>query len=71
MLYFRCPTCKTLLADKQLHLEKDMEIICNNTKISEQEKDKEKAKLLDKFEIKRYCCRMRALTYIDLVKVIQ
>lgn len=71
MLYFRCPTCKTLLADKQIYLETEMNNICNNTKITEKEREKLKTALLDKIKLKRYCCRMRALTYIDLVSTIQ
>ena len=70
MLYFRCPTCKNKLADKQISLEKEMVLICDNTKISEQEKDNLKSKLLDKLLITRYCCKMRALTYIDLVETV-
>ena len=36
MLYFRCPTCRTLLADKQLVYERELEKICSSSKSDEQ-----------------------------------
>lgn len=70
MLYFRCPTCKTDFANKQLVYEKELEKICNS-KTTEEQKEKQKMALLDKLEIKRYCCRMRFLTYTKLIEIIK
>jgi len=63
MLFFKCPTCKTLLADKQIPFEEGMDKICNDTKLTDEQKDKKRKELLDKLELHRYCCRMRILTY--------
>ena len=71
MLYYKCPSCKTLLADKQLPFEKEMDRIVKDTKMSEDEKNDAKRKLLDSLELVRYCCRTRMLTYVDLIKIIK
>lgn len=70
MLYFRCPTCRTLLAHKQIPLEEGLKKICGNPKLSEEEKKKQKTELLDRLELKRYCCRMR-ITYVKQVEIIK
>ena len=74
MLYFRCPTCKTILADKQLIIEEQMKQICDNQNISDQKKEELKTKIFEKININRetnYCCSMRILTFIDLTDAIQ
>ena len=70
MLYAKCPTCRTILANKQLIFEKENEKICASDK-SVDEKNKMKEELLDKIELKRYCCRQRILGYVDLTDIIQ
>jgi len=69
MLYYRCPTCRTLLANKQIPLEEGMEEICKNSKLTQSDKTQKISELLDKLEIKRYCCRMR-VSYVKLVDII-
>jgi len=71
MLYYRCVTCATELANKQLPWERGLEDICQNSKLTETEKDLRKKNLLTELEIINYCCRARVLTYvrkIDLIK---
>ena len=70
MLYYKCPTCSTVLANKQIPFEEAMEKICKDASLSEKEKADMKMKLLDDLQVKRYCCRMRVLTYADLINVI-
>lgn len=70
MLYFKCPTCRTLLANKQLVYEQRLLDICNCNK-SKEEKDKDKQKLLDELELKRPCCRMRIMGYVKLIDIIK
>ncbi len=70
MMYFKCPSCRTILANKQLLFEKGMEEVCAEAK-SDEEKDKLKEQLLDKLEVKRYCCRPRVMCYTDLIKIIK
>jgi DNA-directed RNA polymerase subunit N len=70
MLYPVCPTCQNLLADKQLKYEEELEKICNDKKLNDEQMQKKKEKLLDDLGIKRYCCRMRVISYLDQVKLI-
>lgn len=70
MLYFKCPTCRTLLANKQLVYEKRLMEICSSNK-SKNEKDAEKKKLLDELELPRQCCRMRIMGYVKLIDIIK
>lgn len=68
MLYSVCPTCGFLLADKQLEYEKAIENICDDD--NDNKNDDKMEKILDNLKIERYCCRMRMITYIDLIKYI-
>ena len=70
MLYPVCPTCQNLLADKQLKYEEELEKICNDKKLNDEQMQKKKEKLLDDLGIKRYCCRMRVISYLDQVKLM-
>lgn len=70
MLYSVCPTCAFLLADKELIFESKLEEIEQNKSLSESDKQQEVEKLLNELGVKRYCCRMRMISYIDLVNLI-
>lgn len=63
MLYFRCPTCGTLLADKQIPWESGLMKICSNNKLSKKEKNKQKEELLTNLSVIEPCCRMRMISY--------
>jgi DNA-directed RNA polymerase subunit N (RpoN/RPB10) len=71
MLYPKCPSCKTLFANKELIYEKELDSICKNSKLTESQKDKAKMELLNSLELFRPCCRPRILGYIDLIKIIK
>ncbi len=71
MLYFKCPTCRTNLANKQIPFEQELDKICNNNDLDDKKKDELKMALLDKLEVKRYCCRMRILTYSRLIDIVK
>ena len=71
MLYPRCPTCGTKLAHIEIPFEEGLEKICNNPALSDDKKDTEKMKLVNRFGLKRYCCKRILLTYTDLVKIIK
>ena len=70
MLYFRCPTCKMVLANKQLLFEKKMEEICQSD-MTDEEKEEEKMQLPRELGVKKMCCRMRLLTYVPLITTIK
>jgi DNA-directed RNA polymerase subunit N (RpoN/RPB10) len=69
MLYPVCPTCRMLLADKQLPYEKMINEL-DSKDYSHEKYMKEKTKILDKLGLTRYCCRMRIISYVDHVKIV-
>jgi len=71
MLYFKCPTCKTKLANRELYLENELELINNDVKTDAQTKSKLRSELIKKLELPRYCCRARIMTYVDLITIIK
>jgi len=70
MLYYRCVTCKKLLAHIQIPYQKGLENISMDNKLSSEQKDAAKRKLLDDLEIKRTCCRSRVLGYVSMIDLI-
>ena len=71
MLYLKCPSCKTILGNKQLPFEEKMAAACGNSKLSEDESNAIKMKILDELELERYCCRMRILSYVKQIEFIK
>jgi DNA-directed RNA polymerase subunit N (RpoN/RPB10) len=67
MLYLTCPTCGYFLAVKTEEWEKKKKEICNNPELSESNKEIELQKLLISLNLERYCCRMRFMSYKDIV----
>ncbi len=79
MLYMYCPSCNTLLGDKQIYYETKLKKICesqfdkdeNLVLDKKEEIDKQKKALLDELELHNICCRMRMLTYTRLIDIVQ
>ena len=70
MLYLTCPTCGYFLGQKTIEWETKSEEICNNHKLSSEEKEQKKQEVLLSLKLPRYCCRMRMMSYKDLVQDI-
>jgi len=70
MLYAKCPTCKMLLADKQIPYEERVKKECSDPKLSPEEVAKRRKKILSDLGLTRYCCRMRIISYVDYAKVV-
>lgn len=70
MLYLSCPTCGYFLGQKTNEYDQGKEKICSNPKLSAKEREKELSKLLLGLKLRRYCCRMRMMTYKDIVQDI-
>jgi DNA-directed RNA polymerase subunit N (RpoN/RPB10) len=74
MLPPRCFTCGHVLANLELEFEEKIQEIDNNNQISDDEKAKQKRAVVDKLLPdrwrKRYCCRTRLISYVDLIKVV-
>ena len=67
MLYITCPTCGYFLGLKTIEWETKSANICNNPKLSEEEKEKKKTVLIMSLNLPRYCCKMRMMSYKDIV----
>ena len=74
MLPPRCFTCGHVLANLELEYEENLQQIDNDIKLNDVQKSEYKRKLVDKLLPgrwkKRYCCRARLITYVDLIKII-
>ena len=80
MLYMVCPTCGELLGDKQLIYNTKLKELCDKHNINDDllsrgfDKNpqfvEERQKLIQS-NFTNICCKMRALTYIELVKIIK
>lgn len=74
MLYLKCPSCKMLLADKQITYETILNRICKDEEmntITTNEANELKSKLILSFELERYCCTPRLMTYIKLIEIVK
>ncbi len=71
--YIVCCTCNRMIGDKIIPYEEGLKKICNNPELSVSQMDAEKIKLIDSLKIPRdrYCCRMRLMTYRDLVNIVK
>ena len=70
MLYISCPTCGYFLGQKIIEYEEGKHNICSNPKITNEQKESDLSKLLLGLKLRRYCCKMRIMTYKDLVQDI-
>ena len=71
MIYIRCPTCGYILGNRQIFYESRMEEIVNNPNIDEDVKLELKTKLVDSLKLKRYCCKVRVMTFKQLTDIIK
>jgi DNA-directed RNA polymerase subunit N (RpoN/RPB10) len=71
MLYPRCPSCGTLLAHIELLYIKGMHEINNDNKKNDTKKKRNAniEKLLSGL-VQNDCCRMRVITYSQLIKIV-
>ncbi len=69
MLYPVCPTCRMLLADKQIPYEKAMEAL-KDINLTDTQIGEERRKFFQKVGLTRYCCQMRIISYVDHAKVV-
>jgi DNA-directed RNA polymerase subunit N (RpoN/RPB10) len=70
MLYPVCPTCGHLLADIEIDFTDKYNTIING-KSEDEKKEKDIIKLFEENKVKKYCCRMRLITYFEHINHIQ
>lgn len=71
MIYLKCPTCGTIIGNRQIIYESKLEEIDNDPNIDEPEKLEQKTKLVESLELKRYCCKMRVMTFMSKPNIIK
>jgi DNA-directed RNA polymerase subunit N (RpoN/RPB10) len=71
MIYPRCPSCGTLIANRQIPYERGLEEIESNPNYDEEMKLEQKQKLIESLNIKLYCCKMRLITYKNKTEIIK
>ena len=65
-----CPTCGYFLGQKTEEYEIKKNEICSNPKLNKKQREEDISKLIKSLKLRRYCCRMRVMTYKDLVQDI-
>jgi len=70
MLYLSCPTCNKFLGEKTFEWETKSDEICSNPNLTIEEKEEKKQELLLSLGLRRYCCKMRMMSYVKLVDII-
>lgn len=71
MLYITCPTCGTFLGNKTFEYETKKEKICSDSKLNEEEQGIQIKKLIQSLKLRRYCCKMRLMTYKNQDQIIE
>ena len=70
LFYIRCPSCGRVISSDLDKYYADYETILNDPKKSKKQKDEAGAKLLDKYDFKHICCRIRIMGLIPYWKII-
>jgi DNA-directed RNA polymerase subunit N (RpoN/RPB10) len=70
MIYMSCPTCGYLLGSKAEEFEKRKKIVCDNEKLSDEEKETKIQQIIKDLKFRRYCCSMRVMTCKNIVEDI-
>lgn len=71
LFYIKCPTCSRIISHDLDKYHNDMKAILDDPKKSRKQKGNDAAKLLDKYEIKHICCRIRIMGLIPYHEIIQ
>jgi DNA-directed RNA polymerase subunit N (RpoN/RPB10) len=73
MAYIVCPTCNRLIGDKIIMFDEGIKKICDDPTLTPEQQTEKQIKLMDSLKIPkdRYCCRMRLMTYRDLVTIVK
>jgi len=70
MIYMRCP-CGYILGNRQIFYESRMEEIVNNPNTDDDVKLELKTKLVESLKLKRYCCKVRVMTFKQLTDIVK
>ena len=71
MIYLKCPSCGYIIGNRQVTYELKLDEINTNPNIDDDEKLVLKTQLVDSLGVKRYCCKMRIITFKQLTDIIK
>jgi DNA-directed RNA polymerase subunit N (RpoN/RPB10) len=71
MIYLKCPSCGYIIGNRQIVYESKLDEIMNNPNTDDDEKLVLKTQLVDSLDVKRYCCKMRIITFKQLTDIIK
>ena len=67
MNYISCPTCGFNLGGKTKIFEDKKNEICKDPKLSKEQQELKIQEVVMSLKLRRYCCRMRIMSYKDMV----
>ena len=70
LFYIRCPTCGRIISFDLDKYHDDLQTIRNDPTKTKAQKEELGAKLLDKYEYKHQCCRIRIMGLIPYHEII-
>ncbi len=71
MIYIKCPSCGSLIGNKQMVYDKGIDDIYSDPNTDNEKKLELKTKLIESLGIKKYCCKMRVITYKRLTEIVK
>jgi DNA-directed RNA polymerase subunit N (RpoN/RPB10) len=71
MIYLKCPSCGYIIGNRQVIYESKLDEIMNNPNTDDDEKLVLKTQLVESLGVKRYCCKMRIITFKQLTDIIK
>lgn len=71
MIYTKCPTCKQMLSHISVDYEQKLDDIESDPNMSRQQKKIKKQELVNSYGLRRYCCKVRLMTYKRLVDIVK
>jgi DNA-directed RNA polymerase subunit N (RpoN/RPB10) len=70
MIYLKCPTCSTVLGNRQLEYEEKLKKITDGNTTNEDQKRKLKTGIINSLGLGNPCCKMRIMSCIQLIDII-
>lgn len=61
LFYIKCPSCSRIISINLNKYHDDLKLILEDPKMNKRKKEAESAKLLDKYNFKKICCRIRIM----------
>ena len=71
MMYLKCPTCNTVIGNRNIKYAEQLERIINDLTLTNENKRKLKSELVNSLGLPNPCCKMRVMSYVELIGLIQ